>query len=165
MWLRRPVNSGFSLIELLVVSTLSMVLLGGALAAYSTFSTRQSRLDSGNQVLSDLRAAQQRSRSGEQPEACNSLGGYQVWNTGGASNEYRIAVKCNSPAQLMETEVKTLRENEVFLTTFNVVFPPLPGPATGVPATIDIGQSGDTLKYRFTIDTQGVVHQGAFVTN
>lgn len=156
-------NQGFTLIELLVVSTLSMILLGGAIAAYTTFATRQSRLDSGNQVLSDLRAAQQRSRNGEKPTTCATMGGYQVWRT--STTTYSIALKCDSPAQLMETTSRSLRDSEEFLTTFNVVFPPLPGAVTGTPATIDIGQTGDTLLYRFTIDAQGVIHQGSLISN
>lgn len=87
-------SRGFSLIELLVVIVVTGVLLGGGLAAYTSFNDRQKVSNSGQQLYNDLRDAQGKAASNEKPETCGSelLEGYQLRFS--CESRYVVEVMC-----------------------------------------------------------------------
>lgn len=158
MWSSNPAKRGFTLIELLVTTALGLVMLGGVLAAYSTLATRQARAESAKDVITVLRVAQNRSRSGDKPEAgCTSLEGYRVYgflNT----QEYYLVPYCDGADKINERLTYHLREAEYFLGNFSVIYPTQPGPVVGAPLTVRISRLDETDQaYEFEITTSGVV--------
>jgi len=73
---------GFTLIELMVVIGVTLLLVGGGLAAYNQFNNRQLVKRAGGAVTDLLRLAQTKALTGDKPSigACSSetLWGYQV---------------------------------------------------------------------------------------
>jgi type II secretory pathway pseudopilin PulG len=166
MWSPNQDNSqsGFTFLELLVTTTLGLLLFAGTLAAYNSFANRQTKIDSARDVMSLLQQSQSRSRDGDKPDDdCTRLDGYRVWGVQN-SQQYYLAIRCDGNADNLETQEFTLQSGEVFLDSFDVVFPPLPGPVQGAPVTIRIGElQNPDLEYDFVVNGQGVVESGGIV--
>ncbi len=165
MWLQNRNNRGFTIIELLVTTTLSLLLMGGALAAYTTFASRQDKVESARDVRSVLRVARERSRDGDKPESnCSQLNYYRVWGVQGTQNYY-MGIRCNDVATNLEQTTYSLQSGEYFLDDFDLYFPPLPGPVPGTPVTISIGRLEDqSVKYEFEVTGQGIIEEGRLIT-
>lgn len=75
-------NSGFSLIELLVVTAIMLVVVGGSIAGFVTFRDRQQVTTGSKEIQQLLRSAQAKARVRETPTSCsfdgNRLQGYRV---------------------------------------------------------------------------------------
>lgn len=153
-------RAGFTFIELVVVSGLTIVLMGGALASMGIFSNQKSRSEGGQMVISTLRRAQNRARSGDKPATCGTLNGYRVWGNAG-SNEYRMALRCDGVATDLETQVYSLPNFETFRGAFSVMYLPQPGQVTGVPVTIQVGTTESY--YEFSVLNNGVITEGQLV--
>lgn len=161
---QRPA-AGFTLIEILITTTLGLLLLGGTLAAYNSFTNRQTKIESARDVMAVLRLAQSQSRDGNKPDTgCATMDGYRVWGTQGTQN-YGMALRCNDDGIDQEVQSFQLQAGEVFLDSFEVLFPPLPGPVPGTPVTVKIGDLGNqAVRYEFSVSEQGVVHAGQLFT-
>lgn len=68
---------GFTLIELLVVIGISLVLLGGALAGFLTFSDRQRAIGAVQELKTHFLTAQSKANSGDLG-GCEQLTGYRI---------------------------------------------------------------------------------------
>lgn len=156
-------RAGFTLFELILTTALMLLLMGGALAAYNAFLAQRGRSESGKKVVSLVREAQNRSRSGDKPESCGSLNGYRVWANNN-SNQYSLSLRCDGSSEDLETVTNTLASGEYFLSGFDVIFPPTPGTVTGAPATVRIGQlEAAEYEYEFTIAASGVIEDTGLV--
>ena len=103
---------GFTLIELMVVITISALLVGGGLAAYTNFNERQVMLAAGQALYNDLRFTQGKATASEKPEACGAgqpqegvLERYELVFTSG--NEYEINAWCGGQ-QVQLNLIRTL---------------------------------------------------------
>jgi prepilin-type N-terminal cleavage/methylation domain-containing protein len=73
----RLFSSGFTLIELLVVVAISLVMLGGALAAFLNFTERQKVVTAVEELKAHFASAQAKASSGDLG-GCTQLRGYRV---------------------------------------------------------------------------------------
>lgn len=162
-WFRRS-NSGFTFIELLIAATVGIVLLTSSIVAYNAFLNRQTSIQSAQAVRSLLQQAQTRARNGDKAiSSCTTLNGYQVSGTVNTGT-YALSIVCNGSATNLDTF--TLLEGEVFTASFTVIYPVLPGPISATTTTIGIKKAvtvGNTPRYEFTVNTQGVVEEGEYI--
>lgn len=164
MSLPNRANLGFTLLELLVTTGLSLFLLGGAIASFNSFSTEQDKVQSAKDVQTVLQRAQVRSRNGDKPDTgCTQLNGYGVRAAAG-SNTYDLVTRCDG--QIIETQTFNLRQGQYFDQAFDVTYPVFPGPISGAPVIVQIGElsSGQRQVYRFTILQSGVTSKGGVIT-
>ena len=157
-------RSGFTLIELLVTTALSLLLIGGAIAAFSSLSVRQSRAEAAKDVINLLYFAQNRSQAGDKPQAdCGTLDGYRVYgfvNT----QQYYIVPRCDGEDLVEERVTHLLREQEHFLSDFSFIYPTQPGPVTGAPDEVQISRLDDTNNpYIFSVTGSGIVEDQGIV--
>ena len=156
-------KAGFTLIELLVTTALSMILAGGALAAYNNFNSQQGFVQNSKNVIADFERARARSLAGEKPDDCPTLAGYRV--RGAASTTtYFLSVRCEGATPEIEVEQEFLPTGYTFSDSFDIVFPPYPGPVSTVSQTINIAKSDDSRVYRFIIEKNGVIEDVGLVT-
>ncbi len=155
---RRSAQGGFTFLELLVTTTLGLMVLGGVLASYRTFGIRQARAESARAVIGTLQRAQRRARSGEKPiDNCGTLNGYRVW-AGAGTQQYGVSIRCDGDDEDREGQFYQLKDQEYFQTGFDVVFSPHAGPILSEPATVEIGPlSGGTSYYSFVIEQNGII--------
>lgn len=93
-------ENGFSLLELLVVMTISGILLSLGITQYNRFNRSQVLTQTARNLISDLRMIQNKAITGEMPEGClagKSLEGYQVSFT---ASDYSLAAVCDEIVNL-----------------------------------------------------------------
>lgn len=151
-------QSGFTFLELLITTTLGLLILGGALASYRTFGIRQARSESSKAVIGVLHRAQRRARSGDKPiDDCTTLNGYRVWAVAG-TQQYSLSVRCDGDGEDREAQSFLLRDQEYFQVGFDVTFSPNSGPILAAPETVEIGPlGGGENHYEFIIEPNGVI--------
>ncbi len=154
-------SQGFTLIELLVTTTLSLVLAGGALAAYNNFNSQQGFIQTSKNVIADFERTKARSQAGEKPESCTSLSGHRIRGAINTSR-YFMSIRCDGGTEL-ETQQKNLPSGFTFTTSFDILFPPNPGPVSTAAKTINIAKSGNSKVYRFTVLPNGVIQEVGLV--
>lgn len=89
-------HDGFTLIEVLIATSIIMMMgIGGALS-FRELNTRQTLVTSGQQVRDAFRTAQQRARAGDMPAGCDQLQAYTVSTPGSSRVELVIAAECTS---------------------------------------------------------------------
>jgi len=143
---------GFTLIELLVAVSIGMILTVGGLAAYRGFGEKQSLIQAGLELETNLRLVQKKAFSGEKPAVCSgTLNGF--WLKRESDFSYKIDVDCFGGVVMID-EVITLPEGVSFSTeAFEIFFPVLKSMVTGV--IIDL--QSDTFSYQVTIENSGVI--------
>ena len=153
---RHQSSKGFTLIELLITSALSLVIVGGGIAAYNRFNNRQVEFQGGKAVIATLEQARERSSVGDKPaQGCTTLTGYRargVVNT----NSYFLSVICNGS---LETEIKPyyLPEDMVFRSGYDVTFPTQPGAVATENVTVEVWRPNSPSAYRFIIFPSGTI--------
>ena len=101
------VNSGFSMIELLVVLVIVGILFGLGFMNYRDYARKQTVTAAARQVESDIRLARQMAFEGYKPEGCDNndyLYGYKFLVN--ADNTYNIIAQCNEGAATINIDVK-----------------------------------------------------------
>lgn len=96
-------QEGFSLIELLVVVSISLLTIGGGVAAYLDFNQRQDVIEVGRNLESALEAARIKARAGEKPSGCPTLIGYQVF-VDSIANTAQLRAICQGGAVVTITD-------------------------------------------------------------
>lgn len=157
---------GFTFLELLITTTLGVIILGGALASYRTFGVRQARVESARAVIGLLHRAQRRARSGDKPiDDCNVFNGYRVWAVPG-TQQYTLSVRCDSDSEDREPQAYTLKDQEYFQAGFDVTFSPNSGPILATPTTVEIGPlGGGDNHYEFIIEQNGIITDTGIVND
>lgn len=162
-------NSGFTLLELVVVAGLMVLLTTASVAGYRTFNTRQIVITTGKEMLVDLRQAQAKMTAGiKKAPGCESarLVGYRVQTTA-ALTGYTLAevyqTNCYSGGPTYQTEAVTLPTGLRFANAFSVTFLGLSGGATfsgASPLTLRLCNSNcgsGALSYRMSISRAGLI--------
>lgn len=167
MWSPHRSNHGFTLIELLVVTTVGVLMLSGAVIAYNSFLQRQISFSSGQVIISLLRQAQIQARSGDKPAAdCTTLTGYRVSGEAG-QQQFFVDVICDGNLiEPVERRVQELTPAEVFVSSFSMLFPSLPGSVAATDQTIGIKQLGNTEstpRFEIPVSGGGVIGEGTYV--
>jgi Tfp pilus assembly protein FimT len=152
----RPDTRGFTLIEMLVATAISMFLVGGGIAGYIQFNDRQTVVAGGKQLHSLLRTAQKKAMVGDKPVGCDVLHGYQVRTTNN-SGQLTVYADCNNQDYLVITE--NMPGSVTAKSTSTVVFTVLHGGVTGA-TTLRVGQS--TTIYEIDITAGGEISHGQF---
>lgn len=105
-------NHAYTLIELLIGISIISIIFSVGFASYRDFSRRQALTGVTKAIVSDLRLIQQKSLSGEKPDSCTTLLGYQMDIT--SLTSYDLVAVC-----LTNVVVKTvdLTEDEVTISS------------------------------------------------
>lgn len=83
---------GFTLIELIVAVAIMAVLVGGGLASWGSFREKKALDAIGLNLISQFKDIKNKAISGEKPEGCESLNGYQISSSG---NTLSFTVCCD----------------------------------------------------------------------
>lgn len=119
-----PIRTGFTLIEMLIVITITLLLVGGGIASYITFNDRQTLVAGGDRLEVLLRTAQKRARAGDTPAGCVQLQSYNVVLTA-ASNQVQLQAECSN--QTYPVSSNPLAGNVVATSTETIKFRVLAG--------------------------------------
>lgn len=91
-------SKGYTLIEVLVATTIIMVVTASGIAAYRNFIERQSLTNAGRELVSMLRDAQKRATSGDKPDACSGSQ-LQSWSVESLNDSsYSLTYRCVNPS-------------------------------------------------------------------
>lgn len=150
-------NSGFTLVELLVVATIIGILMTTGLASYNSFNRKRIVRETALELLNNLRYAQGKALSGEMPSSgCTVLDGYQVTFS---PQRYEVQAKCSAG---LAGEIKqfNLPENVDFVALpGNIVFKVL---AQGVTGETDIFLRGLGYTYKIKVSSSGEISDEGF---
>lgn len=99
------IQSGYTLIEILVALTIVGILFGFGYVNFRDFSRRQALAGVVKQIQGDLRLAQQMALSGQKPSdlSCGTLDGIRFGIT--PPSVYRLRAQCNGAAGFIYKEV------------------------------------------------------------
>jgi prepilin-type N-terminal cleavage/methylation domain-containing protein len=146
---------GFTLIEILVATTIMAVTIGVTVAGYNNFNESQRVKQAALTLKNNFRMAQEKAKSAQKPAdlpTCNKLVGIHVQGLANA-NTYRTFVDClditNAPISSSANPlIYNLPINVKFQAGFDFIFPPL---------TQSVSNSGTvTLFSDFTTTTSSV---------
>lgn len=118
-------QTGFTLIELMMVMSIILILSGGALAAYLSFNKSQVVGNDARNFASEIARVRSLSANLDYPAGCDSLKGYEVKSSliDGELSGVTVTAKC-SPAEVIFPVTQALF-GSVFSAPFELVF--LPG--------------------------------------
>lgn len=97
------VTKGYTLVELLVAITISIIVFSVGLAGYREFSRRQALIGVIKEAKADLRLAQQLALTGQKPEnvVCTRLSGYTFSRASATS--YQLLVNCTNANYVLKS--------------------------------------------------------------
>ena len=159
----RPFFSGFSLIELLVVITISLILLGGGIAAFTNFSDKRAVITAVDELKTLFQSAQAKARAGDLG-GCEQLSGYRVQTyLNGSNAEASLQAECT--AGTAETARVSSFSNGVTIspnidTLFQVLNAGVQLPDNA--SSLDITVANGTNNYLFTLYREGRTSEGAW---
>jgi len=152
-------QKGFTLIELMIVISITALLGVLAMAGYSNYNKSQVLQTSVNDVVSMLNLAKSRAQSQIKPPQCTDvLNGYRV-KISEASSEYALYVSCgaNDDHKIVE-EDKSLPLGLSFSNDSSFFFPVQTG-RVQASNSWQIVISGSGITKIITINTLGVINQ------
>ncbi len=147
-------NKAFTLIELLVTSAIIMVIIGGSLVAYHSFSDRQQAQAESKNIVEHLRRARAKVVTVEVPQVISLVGlrGFEVtFSENQVSSEYVANNGTRGPSGILPVEIVDGR----IVSTGRVFF----SARTGIADTatnIDYCR-GANNQYRITINSNGII--------
>ena len=156
-------NSGFSLLELLVTTTILAVLTAVTLPYFHTFTANQELVQAAEQVITDLRTVQNRALSAIDRSVSGTS--YYWWGidfvVGGDATVYTLAQSSNEITPLGGSVVrrtKTLPNGFEFTTDESVWFKMVNGETDhSGPLTITICSTGGSSCRNITISDVGLI--------
>ncbi|OGG10242.1 hypothetical protein A2154_04965 [Candidatus Gottesmanbacteria bacterium RBG_16_43_7] len=155
------INSGFTLIEILVSIGIMMTLVGLGVAGYNEFNENQRVKQAALTLKNNIRLAQNRARSSIKPGdvRCNDPGttynGYHIWAAAGS--QYSLAAHCTD-AGGSDHDISVViidLSTDVTTSAFNILFPPVTSAITG--AGDIVLTSGSGKSYQLTVSSSGDV--------
>lgn len=149
-------NSGFSLVELLIVLALFVMLSTGAVATYRAFYQRQQVLQSAKALQDSMRLAQKKARVGEKPPGCVTLNGYMVSATTN-STSVTLTADCSDADYVVTTA--TLVGNARLVSNLNMTFRVITGGVLN-PGTVQLRYN--TYTYAFDVNIGGEITEGQY---
>ena len=148
-----PASFGFTIIELLVATTIMILITGGGIAAYGKYQDRQQVTAAGKEFVSFLRSTQKMITAGDKGNCTGSLEDYRIQTTKDTSN-YTRTINCtlldNAPP------MPPLLNQAVFNSTELIILSPL----TGIPDAnylIDIYSSDSCYIYTIYFSSNGTI--------
>jgi type II secretory pathway pseudopilin PulG len=153
----RKQSLAFTLIEMLVVITIMMLMLGGGIAAYINFNENQQLLSAAKQMQTYLRGLQKKSRVGDRPDGCTRLYSYTLTV---AANSNLVFMQANCENGDFDTDNYTLGGGVTALNEIEVSFKVLQGGATSQGNIILVK---NTDRYQFQVTPGGEITEGAKV--
>jgi Tfp pilus assembly protein FimT len=155
-------NTGaFTLIELIVVISITMILTGGALVRYSAYAEQQRVVQAGQNFASNLELARSKALTGEKPPGCTTLTGYQVISD--STTVYHVSAVCTNATYTIST-VTTGRGTTI------VPFPPITfepltyGTSLASDTSIVIQGSNTATQYLVQVTTGGGIEKKEYST-
>jgi type II secretory pathway pseudopilin PulG len=145
---------GFTVIELVVSISISLLVAGGIIANYNTYNTNQLLKQTALTLKNNLRLLESKAAAGEKPTTvCTTLEGWMITFS---TNSYTYKAKCNIEAVTDETII-SLPTGVSFETL------PLPNPiifnvlarGTNLDSTISITLSGFGKQYSLQLSPGG----------
>lgn len=151
-------QSGFTLVEMLIVISVFALMTTGAVLSYRSFSQRQQVIQSAKNIQDAMRFAQKKSRVGEKPTGCGTLSGYTVAGTTN-STTITLTAACTNPTQNYQVTTSTLvggaRLESAFSTTFGVI-------TGGVTGSNSVSVVLGSYTYTFNVNVGGDISEGAY---
>lgn len=147
---------GFTLIELMVVVSISMVLGGIILVNYTNYTENQRNYQTAKTLVANLDYARTRAITGDKPDGCGGdLEYYQVAYTDPANFSYTMSAHCSITS---DVPIQTIAVPEtIFITPFTVSFYPLTkGTSVGSDVIVTFSYNS-TPYYRVTITPSGSI--------
>jgi len=150
-------RAGFTLLELMVATTIMLLLVGGGLASYFTFDEKQSLRSESRALQAYLRTAKTNARSGLKPDDCGTSGleGYQV-QVFADSQDVTLSAVCENGT--FQTRTYMLGNSVVVVDPVTITFNSLYGGTTGG-ATIRLRRG--SRYYSFDVTDGGEIMTGA----
>jgi prepilin-type N-terminal cleavage/methylation domain-containing protein len=152
-------KKGFTLVELLIVVTILVTLLGVGLASFNSFNRRERLKQAALTLKSNLRFAQTKSISVEKPTSgCTEFVGMTVRFT---QNSYAVTHECSPEGDVGDADTVTL---------VGMSFSPVPSDFTFVSRSNSLSPSetqtitliNGTETYVLTVAANGSVSEGGF---
>jgi prepilin-type N-terminal cleavage/methylation domain-containing protein len=142
-------SSAFTLIELLVSVTIILLMVGGALAGYTSYTEKQRLVAAAEKLQSGLREAQNMARIGYLG-SCEKLGGIRLQtSTSGTGVEYNIQVVCEEPVGIVNNLNNVYLSDDVTISpNISVTFIPYDNLANDVVSIL----SSSRINYQATFE-------------
>lgn len=144
---------GYTLVELLIVITLSTLLITAGISAYSKAADIQNTKNATETILSTLATAQKAATSGKN----DCIGAYlgEIITTTSGSSTMTITSSCQGGGG---TSRQVSLNLFTFATSINVVFRPLnQGVDTGLAGSQNLDYTNSNQTYRIQIDRTGAI--------
>ena len=143
------VYSGFTLIELVIVVSLTIILAGTALVNVTSFNQSQGLSDDIRSVMTEFRSAYSKATGVFYPTNCNGISTYTLSMTSG-SKDMKITANCTSPGAPHPVEENKLGvlKSSTFSANYSYSFTVPTGstsPLTDVEIVSDTGAVTKTL--------------------
>lgn len=147
-------QAGFTLIELMMVTTIILVLSGGSIAAYLNFNKTESIKNDARNLISEIFRVRTLASSLQYPTGCNSLKGYNIKSDVLLSG-VTVTADCD-PTDVTFPAVKLLT-GSIFTQAFDITFLPGSGYLTNdIDQPIVIKNSNDaTMTKTITVGVYG----------
>lgn len=160
--LLKKTQAAYTLIEILVVSTILLLITGGGIAAFANFNQKQQVLSGAKELQSYLRMAQSLSRAGERPNGCNKLLGYRVV-TSDVSDLKQVELQASCEGTTVITNNFTLPEGVTLDSDLDLTFLVLKGGVKGISSELQIEvTNNDNYSYQFMVAPSGEISGGEF---
>jgi len=135
-------NFGFTVLELMITVTIMLIIFGGSLSAYFTFTNSQAMDTDARQLISELNRVKSLAANMSYPENCENLMGYRVRGDLN-SQALTITALCGVGGNVTNV-ISNLLKSTVFDPGFDITFAPGNGYlSSGSEATIVIKNTED----------------------
>lgn len=148
-------QSGFTMIELLIVVGIMILIFGGGISAYLRLDRRQSLINVCKEIEVMARSAQKKARVGDRPDGCDRLNAYRVSRTATGPDVISLQAVCDSGTTTIQTyEVPTLfTVQSIGAMNFRV----LHGGLLEASSLVRVSSTGPNYRCEFTVQNGGSV--------
>jgi type II secretory pathway pseudopilin PulG len=153
-------QSGYTLIEIIVVVGIMILMMGGGIAAFIQFQEKQAVIGAASDMKVQLRLAQTRARSGDVPEGCDRLQSYAVRTTTASETTLVSQVAVCDSGEVVRKE-KELAPGITAAGDYDIRFLTLHGGVSGA-ETITL-ESTTGYAYEFEVTQGGEITEGGIV--
>lgn len=148
-------TSGFTLIEIIIVISILAIMVGGALASFSSFRDRNNIRSDALLLASLLQKIQAKASAVELPDGCTGVMNFTVSMSG---NSLGVSANCQSGTVIMSELDFTLPHSD-FVGTPLVVF----DSRTGSASSVDIDICGGGHKFRVSVNKVAYVGKPSYL--
>jgi prepilin-type N-terminal cleavage/methylation domain-containing protein len=156
--MRKQKQSGFTLIELIVVVSIIIILSGMSLAAYFQFSQNQAAVNDARSLETMLRRVQAMAKNLIYPAGCSGLTGYRIYNSCSGEDCQSVSAEavCAVGGSFMVIDNEKVFEKASFAQAINVMFDAGSGNVSS-PTTFQLSNIGNST---ISIDENGNIILG-----